>query len=214
MAAVADRPTVATVTAVIGPSAEHVLQPAVDAQVVRLEDGIIEFTHPLRAFAAKSLANAPRLREIHGRLAELLADPEQRARHLALATVGPDEHVAASLDAAAPSARARGALGAASELAEQAWRLTPADRPADLRRRKLCQARYLIVGGSDLGRCRVLLEDVLSSCPQGPDTAEPTWMLGWLHLTGLDWHGRWRCCARPSTRPVTSWSSAWRRRAH
>jgi hypothetical protein len=47
------------------------------------------------------------LREIHRALAFIVADPEARARHLALAAVGPDEDVAAALDKAARLARER-----------------------------------------------------------------------------------------------------------
>ena len=39
-----------------------------------------------------------RRRRLHRRLAELDVDPEERARHLAIAVVGPDEEVAAALD--------------------------------------------------------------------------------------------------------------------
>ena len=57
-------------------------------------------------------------------------DPEERARHLALAATGPDEAVADALEAAARRAEARGAPPAAAELYERAARLTPPDRPS------------------------------------------------------------------------------------
>ena len=50
----------------------------------------------------------------------MVGDPEERARHLALASQGPDPSVAAELDAAAAHAEARGATVAAADLARLA----------------------------------------------------------------------------------------------
>ena len=61
-----------------------------------------------------------RRRGLHRRLADLDVDLEERARHLAIATTGPDKEVAAALDAGAAHAHARGAVLAAAELAELA----------------------------------------------------------------------------------------------
>lgn len=58
-------------------------------------------------------------------MSTLVADGEERVRHLALATVGVDEQVAAQLDEAARSAGLRGAPRAAAELSDLAARLTP-----------------------------------------------------------------------------------------
>ena len=48
-------------------------------------DGRITFSHPLYSSAVYSAAPTARRREAHRRLAELVHDPEERARHLALA---------------------------------------------------------------------------------------------------------------------------------
>jgi hypothetical protein len=101
---------------------------------------------------------AARQRLIHGRLAAIVGDPEQRARHLALAADGPDETVAAALEDAAAHARSRGAPDAAAELAGLARRRTPVDRAADARRRGLAEAEYLLVSGDAL-RARLLCEE-------------------------------------------------------
>ena len=62
------------------------LAPAEEAGLVRVEaDGRIEFVHPLFASAVYSAAPAARLREAHRAVADLARDPEERARHLALA---------------------------------------------------------------------------------------------------------------------------------
>src|SRR5207249_4561815 len=61
------------------------------------------------------------------RLAAVVVDQEERARHLALAAEGPDEHVAAELEDAARRARGRGAPDAAAQLSELARELTPSE---------------------------------------------------------------------------------------
>ena len=81
-----------------------------------------------------------RRRSLHARLAEIVPTAEERARHLALATVEPDDEIAAILEEAARTAHARGAPAAAAELAEQALRLTPATSPDDALRRVLVAA--------------------------------------------------------------------------
>ena len=57
---------------------------------------------------------------MHRRLAELVADEERRALHLALATDTPDEELAARIEKAAERAAARGATRLAST-----WPRTP-----------------------------------------------------------------------------------------
>ena len=70
-------------------------------------------------------ASAERRGQLHKRLALVVSDPEERARHLALCTTEPDEEIAAELEAAAALAARRGAPEAAAELFSAAKRLTP-----------------------------------------------------------------------------------------
>ncbi|MGW2698664.1 AAA family ATPase [Streptomyces sp. NPDC001340] len=87
------------------------------AGVVELdEDGVVRFTHPLLAAAVYDEAGDEERRGAHAELARTVTDPVERGRHLALASPGPDEAVAAALDAAARSARRRGAPALALEL--------------------------------------------------------------------------------------------------
>jgi DNA-binding CsgD family transcriptional regulator len=79
---------------------------------------------------------------LHRRLADGTADPEERARHLALGTDGPDAEVADALETAARHARARGSREGAAELAELSIDRTPADRADDVRRRRVTAAEY------------------------------------------------------------------------
>ena len=60
---------------------------------------------------------------MHRRLAEIVEEPELKARHLALAAASGDELTLRSLDAAAEMARIRGAPAAAAELLDLAMRL-------------------------------------------------------------------------------------------
>jgi DNA-binding CsgD family transcriptional regulator len=172
------------VQAVDGPK-DRWLQPALRAHILAIDDGQIRFTHPLRAAAARSGTSPARRREIHERLAAIMEDPEERARHLALAADGPDESTAAALDEAALLARGRGAPGAASELAALARRLTPADQPNDIRRRGLVEADFTNAAGDPL-RARAVVESVLATCPPGSARAEALAMLGVTHYAG-DW---------------------------
>ena len=67
--------------------------------VVELDGDRIHFTHPLLAPACYAAMPLHRRRRLHRRLAELDVDLEERARHLAIAATGPDEGIAAALDA-------------------------------------------------------------------------------------------------------------------
>jgi hypothetical protein len=67
------------------------------------------FTHPLLGSTVHAMATPRARRTVHRRLAELVADPEERARHLALAAGGPDPEVARALEEAGRHARRGGA---------------------------------------------------------------------------------------------------------
>ena len=109
----------------LGPAVVDDIELAQKRGVLELDGDRIRFTHPLLAPACYTAMPLHRRRRLHRRLAELDVDPEERARHLALAASGPDEKIAAALETAATQARARGAVQAAAELAERAVALTP-----------------------------------------------------------------------------------------
>jgi DNA-binding CsgD family transcriptional regulator len=140
------------------------------AQIVAIRDGQIRFAHPLLASGAYALLDGAERRELHALVAERVADPEERARHLALAAAGPTEEVAGALEEAARRAQARGAPPAAAELYEAAARLTP---PELVRERQLrtVDAAFCIFQCGDGRRARELLEDVVAELPAGPDRA-------------------------------------------
>jgi DNA-binding CsgD family transcriptional regulator len=161
-------------TALEDPSA---LEPAETTGVIEIDDGRVRFTHPLLGSLAYSLAGAEERRLVHHRLAELVADLEQRARHLALATEESDEAVAETLEQAGQRAALRGAPDAAAELLEQACRLTPADREDNSSRRMVVAADYHFHAG-DRPRARSLLEEVLERVGSGAVRADALRMLG------------------------------------
>src|SRR5215472_12655528 len=155
-----------------GPSALASLRPAAGQGVVELEGDRVRFTHPLFASAIYSGTPPGRRREVHRRLGEIAPTVEERARHLALSSDGPDEHVAAALDQAAHVAAARGAPDVAAELAELAAALTPQDQLPAWWRRRADAGAYLFRAG-DTARARRGLEALVAEMPAGRDRAEP-----------------------------------------
>ncbi|MGZ4423855.1 MAG: helix-turn-helix transcriptional regulator [Gaiellaceae bacterium] len=155
------------------------LGPAEEIDLVRVaDDGRIHFTHPLYASAVHASTPLVRRRQAHADLASSVSSPEERARHLALATGEPDEQVAETVVAAARLARARGAPDTAAELSELAVRLSPPESPS-LGQRKLELAQHLHLAG-DLDRAARLLEELAASLPAGDLKARVL-----LHLSGL-----------------------------
>ncbi|HET7027117.1 MAG TPA: AAA family ATPase [Candidatus Limnocylindrales bacterium] len=159
------RALVLAAASVDGASADRGLELAEDAGVI-VADGGIRFSHPLLASAVYGAASRRDRRRMHRRLAELVTDPEARARHLALGTIGPDEAVAAELAAAAEVARSRGAPDAAAELAERAIVMTPPERTEERRRRTIEAAEYHLHSG-ELPRAREAIVRLLEEPIRG-----------------------------------------------
>lgn len=106
---------------------------AVDALAPAESAGVIEFGtrmrfyHPLMRSAAYRSAELAERREIHRVLAEVTdpeVDPDRRAWHAANAAVGPNNAVAAELEASATRAFGRGGVAAAAAFLERATVLT------------------------------------------------------------------------------------------
>jgi DNA-binding CsgD family transcriptional regulator len=145
--------------------------------VVVQPGGRVEFAHPLFGSALyASLAESER-KKLHRRLAGRAADAVERARHLALAAIGPDEETAVELERAAATAAARGAADVAVELQELACGLTPeADQQARVQRSiDLSDRRYF---AGDPNGARRELESLFASLPAGNDRAQVLLGLG------------------------------------
>src|SRR5207247_262252 len=147
------------------------LDPAFAAGWIELESQRIRLTHPLLAAAVVSGIRPQRRQQLHARLAQIVSDPEERARHLALATEGAEAEIAESLEQAAERAARRGAPAVAAELAELASQRTPTT-DHDARWRRLIEAGLRYATAGDLARARALLEPLTNEIPPGPRRAE------------------------------------------
>jgi DNA-binding CsgD family transcriptional regulator len=111
----------------LGLPAPEAAELAADAGLAEFGDRV-RFRHPLVRSAAYQSAPATERRQVHAALAaetDPQSDPDRRAWHRAQAAAGPDENVAAELEASAGRAQARGGLAAAAAFLERSVRLTP-----------------------------------------------------------------------------------------
>ena len=159
VAALLSRPTIAALSTALPRDAEAspAIAEAEDAGVLVSERGRVRFAHPLLASAVQGSVSGAQRRRMHRRLAEAVADPEERAQHLAQAACAPEDQTAAVVEAGARRAAQRGAYDASAELFDAACRLTPAGRQEDLARRTLGQALAALKAG-DVATARELAD--------------------------------------------------------
>jgi DNA-binding CsgD family transcriptional regulator len=163
-------PTVPLVEAAAVGRAEAGLSAALEAGILEVDGDRFRFTHPLLRSAVASRSAPAQRRSLHSRLARLVPDGEERARHLALATAKPSREVASVVEEAAENLHARGSAAAAAELGELAVRLTPPADVDDMRRRVLdCADRHREAG--DHRRAIALLRQAYKAAPQGSSRA-------------------------------------------
>lgn len=169
-------PTEDTLARVLGSGWDREVDRLRVSGVVEIVDGVVKFSHPLLASAVAMSAPAGKRREAHRRLADAGADDEQRARHLALATIGADADVARELEHASRLAARRGAPEAAAELAELALNLTPVGTDDICRRRILAgEARF---AAGDLAIAEEHFGHAASTAEAGTERAEALSRLG------------------------------------
>jgi DNA-binding CsgD family transcriptional regulator len=185
-------PTFDVIAAAIAPSrgVDDRLGPAIDNGVVEAVGDRLRFTHPLLASAVYQKIPPARRRELHARLATIVRDPEERARHLALSVEGPDVAVAAALEEAAVLAFSRGAPQSAAELWEMARRATPPDRDEDLVRRTH-QAGVAHHECGDTSLARSVLEQAVDLSMAGPARGRVLLDLGMALAETEGWRGAW-----------------------
>jgi DNA-binding CsgD family transcriptional regulator len=117
----------------------------------------VRFGHPLVRSAVKAAAAPQERHRVHRALADATdadVDPDRRAWHLAHATAGLDEDVAAELERSAGRARARGGLAAGAAFHERAVELTP--DPRRRAQRALLAAQGKHQAGADDAALRLL----------------------------------------------------------
>ena len=180
IASALSQPTVAIVTAAI-PSAAASLTAAIAAQVIEMDGTRLRFAHPLLASGSYATLDLESRQALHGTLARLVIDPDERARQLALAFPEPDQEVAAEVEGAALRARARGAVASAAELMEQARALTPSVAQDELERRAVVAAGYWFEAGESLG-ARQMLDEWVSRTKPGERRAEMLALLARIHI--------------------------------
>jgi DNA-binding CsgD family transcriptional regulator len=166
------QPTVPLVVQAIGgPTAEDDIEAAFKAGVIEGSGGRLRLAHPLLGTVLYSESSRRVRKDIHRRLAAVVVDQEERARHLALAADGPDEGVAAELEDAARRAGRRGAPDTAAQLSELARELTPTDH-ADARMHRTVHAGQYAFEAADLSKAAAYLEEAVEATPASPLRAE------------------------------------------
>lgn len=131
------------------------------AGIIRISDDSIELSHPLMRTAIRDGLVAEALRQAHSALADVVGDADKRAWHLAAATTGPDDHVAALLDDVATVADQRGAWGAAAATWERAAVLSTT---VSERHRRLLAAGTSRWNASDPYGAIAVLDEVATIC--------------------------------------------------
>jgi DNA-binding CsgD family transcriptional regulator len=148
--------TVRRAAVALGAGAEA-LQAAERSGLIRVQGSELRFRHPLVRSAIYGAATLVEQQRVHRVLAESLSgDRDRRAWHLALATEGLDDGVAADLDAVAGRAQRRGGHEAASAAWERAAELTT---EAEARARRLQDAAMSAWLGGQTGRAHALADD-------------------------------------------------------
>ncbi|HZE28501.1 MAG TPA: hypothetical protein VE055_00275, partial [Gaiellaceae bacterium] len=161
------------------------LEPAEDAGLIRIHAGSVAFRHPLVRSAVYHAAPADERRAAHRALADALTgeeDADRRAWHLAAAADGPDESVAAALEAAASRFAERGGQASSSRALERAAELSEDDDACALR---LHAAGRAAEHGGDLERAAVLAEWALTR-GRDPGIRAAARLLAWQ---ANDWRG-------------------------
>ena len=184
VASVLSRPTLGLLGAALERDPLPLIEAAAKARVAEVDGATVRFVHPLFAAAVYDLAPEARRREVHRRLAEVVTDEEEHARHLARSADEPSERVAEVVERGGRLAAARGASAGAAELLEEAHRLTP-DELALERSRRAMDAGWLQFIAGNTARAGDLLELASETAPAGPLHARALVRRAWLdHHTG------------------------------
>lgn len=119
------------------------LEPAENAGLLRIVpyrgELVVQFDPPVVSAIERQMSTARRQAR-HARLADVVAEPIQRAVHLAAAASGLDERIAADIESGAALALRRGDPVMAARLGEVAVTVTPPDDRPGVQRRLLALA--------------------------------------------------------------------------
>ena len=186
-------PTTELVQQALGSSAVQSLERALEADLLEIRGDRIRLAHPLIGAVLASNVLPAKRRAMHRALAGVVPSAEERARHLALGSEGPDEIVAASLEDAAGLAERRGAPQDASELLELAVALTPAEDAASSGRRRFELARTFVRAG-DHGEAIALLDELLREEATGALRTRTLELRGRIHWEAGTTREAEACC--------------------
>jgi DNA-binding CsgD family transcriptional regulator len=156
----------------------ELLENAESNGIIAIDGNRIQFAHPLLARGVYTEAAPAQRRTMHRRLADIVDEPELRARHLALAATSGDQVTLRALDTAAESARSRGAPAAAAELMDLAIGLG-----GDTADRRLRSALHHFDAG-DQQVARAVLEETIERLEPGDRRAEALTRLAVVRLYG------------------------------
>ncbi len=167
---------VAALSTVAGSDA---MDDALQEGVLVLDGERVRAAHPLLAAVASKRSRVRERRDLHRALAGVMDDGPLRVLHLALASTGVDETLAAELVAGAQEASARGGRQQAVELARHALRLTPAE--SDARGERVLALAAALYEAGELQRLTKLLSEELGSLPAGAMRARARLLLAEGH---------------------------------
>jgi DNA-binding CsgD family transcriptional regulator/tetratricopeptide (TPR) repeat protein len=156
------------------PVTVHDLEPAIAVQLIEVAGERVWFRHPLMRSAIHQGATVAERHAAHAALAEVLpGEDDRRVWHRAAACAGPDEAVAADLEAVATRVRVRGGADAAVAALERAATLSgdPAGRG-----RRLLQAAEAAV---EMGRRDVVVR-LLAEADVLPDSSAHRTRMTWI----------------------------------
>ncbi len=188
-----------------------------------LDGDVARLRHPLLRPVVLELMDPARRRDAHGALAEALdrdGDLEQRAWHLAEAAVGPDDLVAAALEAAAARAGERTGYATAATFLERAATTT---RDPVRSGRDLLGAAQLAMAAGEPARGSSLLERLWRAGPDSSVRAETAHLRGLVTLMTTSTgdahallvreariaHGMRIRSSRPRCWPAPAWHGPW-----
>jgi DNA-binding CsgD family transcriptional regulator len=185
IASAVSQPT-ATLIRAAADAADEGVGEAVRAGVLEVHGERVVVSHPLLGSVWYSEQPAELRRELHRRLADVVLDPDDRVRHLALAATGPDASVAEELDAAAVRAHRCGSPEIAAQLSRQAVELTPSADMVGRWQRALSAAGYTLTTG-DAAAAAADLEKLIAAAPDDARRTRARRMLGGLLIPQGQW---------------------------